>query len=489
MVQRRRYSRQDDDYELAAREEAQAPWPPFFREGERPTPAAPRPAGEGPVLGDADRMPTEELSSSVVPTDRHRLLGFADAASTDELPAATDADAIPTRVLLTGPPRPFSEDALDREASMLSLFLTPYELSYLAARVGVDWRSLGAAEAGKAEKCGRLLAWAQEAGQRDALLAAARRMDPDQWAKYDASAAFPARVRLPKHAMVASDDARRVARLLSAHYGVEDLRDLALHLLGRHGVDWDDLAAASVGKSERIHVLVAHAEHNGFLHSLMAAARELDPGPWVQFDADSGYPPRMEVPTRAHSPSPEALRSAAVLSRHYSEEELRSFSEDSLDGLGVDWDDFGGVAVGRTERALRLLCWAEHVGLFHEVLDVARQHKPSAWVEHDEDPACAPPLMPLPLDHPALDAGDLRIASALTARFSRGQLKALAFEIFHPALGLDWTDFGGPGTTKREWVERVVWYAREMGLLSALLALARDREAKAKRSSGPKAGK
>jgi len=221
---------------------------------------------------------------------------------------------------------------------------------------------------------------------------------------------------------------------------------------------------------------VAYAERDGLLHALMAAARELDPDPWVQFDADPDYPPRMEVPTRAHAPSVEALRGASVLSRHYSEEELRHFAGDALDGLGLDWEDFGGAAVGRTERALRLLCWAEHVGLLHEVLAEARQHKPSAWVEHDEDPDSAPELAPPPADHPALDEGDLRIASALTARFSRGQLKALAFEIFHPALGLDWTDFGGPGTTKREWVERVVWYAREMGLLSALLGLARDRQ-------------
>lgn len=477
-VQRRRYSRSDDDYEFAELA-ARAPdpnWPKHWREGERPTATAPRPtAAAVPALGEGDRLPTEELSTAAQPTDRFRLLG-QDAVITDELPAAEDADAIPTRVLRTDPHRTFADEALDREASMLSLHLTPYELSSLAARVGVDWRSLGSPDAGKAEKCGRLLAWARESGQREVLLQAARRLDPSPWARFDADPAFPQRVRLPRFVLAASDDARRVARLLSAHYPVEDLRDLALNLLVRHGVDWDDLAAPTVGKSERIHALVAYAERDGFLHSLMAAARELDPEPWVQFDADPHYPPRLEVPTRAHGPSPAALRAAAVFSRHYGEEALRAFAGDALDGLGLDWDDFGGAAVGRSERVLRLVCWAEHVGLFNELLDVGRQHKPSAWLEHDEDPASAPPLGPLPLEHPALEEGDLRIASALTLRFSRGQLKALAFEIFHPALHLDWTDFGGPGTTKREWVERVVWYAREVGLLNPLLALARDRQ-------------
>src|SRR5262245_54856809 len=115
----------------AGMEEAPA-WPPFFREGERPTSAAPRPA-QAPVLGDADRTPTEELSAQALPVDRQRLLGATDPDTTDELPAVTDADAIPTRVLLVDAPREFSADVLDREASMLSLHLTPYELSYLAA--------------------------------------------------------------------------------------------------------------------------------------------------------------------------------------------------------------------------------------------------------------------------------------------------------------------------------------------------------------------
>ncbi|HEY8208814.1 MAG TPA: hypothetical protein VIG99_15095 [Myxococcaceae bacterium] len=473
-VQRRRSSRQDEDSEFSGR--APEPnWPKYWTEGDRPTAAGPRPDA-ALALGNTDRLPTEELSTGAQPTDRHRLGQSADAVNTTELPVAADADSIPTRVLSTDAHRAFSQDVLDREGSMLSLHLTPYELSYLAARVGVDWRSLGGPDAGKAEKCGRLLAWAEEAGQRDLLLQGARRMDPGAWAKLDANPGYPARVRLPRFSLVASDDARRVARLLSAHYPVEDLRDLALNILVRHGVDWDDLAAATVGKSERIHALVAYAERDGFLHSLMAAARELDPEPWVQFDADAHYPPRLAVPTRARAPSPAALRAAAVLSRHYGEEELRVFSDDALDGLGLDWDDFGGSAVGRSERTLRLVCWAENVGLFHELLDVARQHKPGAWLEYDEDPDAATPLGPLPLEHPALDEGDLRIASALTLRFSRGQLKALAYEIFHSALGLEWTDFGGPGTTKREWVERVVWYAREVGLLNALLGLARDRQ-------------
>src|SRR6185295_6286168 len=274
-MQRRRYSRSDDDYEFSARA-PDSNWPAHWREGERPTAAGPRPTTPAqPALGD-DRLPTEELSTAAQPADRPRLLG-QDAVITDELPAAEDADAVPTRVLRTDPHRTFADEALDREASMLSLHCTPYELAYLAARVGVDWRSLGGPDAGKAEKCGRLLAWAKEAGQRDALLQGARRLDPAPWAKFDANPAFPQRVRLPRFMLAASDDARRVARLLSAHYPVEDLRDLALNVLVRHGVDWDDLAAPTVGKSERIHSLVAHAERDGFLHTLMAAARELDP--------------------------------------------------------------------------------------------------------------------------------------------------------------------------------------------------------------------
>ncbi|HVE85141.1 MAG TPA: hypothetical protein VND93_19955 [Myxococcales bacterium] len=453
----------------------EAQWPPYFREGARPTAAAPRPEPE-PELAEADRVPTQELAASAQPTARRRLGETTDALSTDELPAVSDADSVPTRVLVTDPHRTWSEDALDREASMLALHLTAYELMYLAARVGVDWRSLGDPDTGKAEKCGRLLAWADEAGQRGALLHLARKVDPRPWQTYDANPAFPARVRPPRRSLQASDDARRVARLLSAHYAVDDLRDLTAPLLQRRGVDWDDLGAAGVGKCERIHGLVAYAEKEGFLHALMAAARELDPDPWVQFDADPLYPPGVEMPTRADAPSRPARRAAAVLSRHFDEEELRLLSEDLLDGLGVDWDDFGGAAVGRSERALRLLCWAEHVGIFGEALDVGRQHKPGAWVEHDEDPEAGAGPRPLPVEHPALEDGDLRIANALTSRFSRAQLKALAFEVFHPALGLDWTDFGGPGTIKSEWVERVVWYAREVGLLSVLLSRARDRQ-------------
>src|SRR3954469_12715845 len=205
-LQRRRYSRQDDDYEFAARA-PDANWPPYWTEGDRPTGTAAPDAGG--ALGTSDRLPTEELSTGAQPTDRHRLLAQSagDLIITDELPAVVDGDAIPTRVLRTDPHRTFRQVALDREPSMLSLHLTPYELLYLAARVGVDWRSLGGPDAGKAEKCGRLLAWAEEAGQRDLLLQGARRMDPAPWSRFDATPGFPACVRLPRISQMASDDA------------------------------------------------------------------------------------------------------------------------------------------------------------------------------------------------------------------------------------------------------------------------------------------
>src|SRR5262245_37786161 len=85
-VQRRRFSRADDDYELAAR--APDPnWPPYWTEGDRPTATAP-PQPPGGALGNSDRLPTEELHTGAQPTDRFRLLGqSADAIITDELPA------------------------------------------------------------------------------------------------------------------------------------------------------------------------------------------------------------------------------------------------------------------------------------------------------------------------------------------------------------------------------------------------------------------
>lgn len=476
VVQRRRYSRDEADYEMSAREsmrEGERPtaesanplWPPYFGGGGQPVPAAPRPPG----LAESEELPTAALVGADIPTDRHRLGDSEDRTRTDELPVL-EPDTIPTRVLVADPHPSWSDDALGREASMLSLHLTPQELRYLAAKVGVDWRSLGGPDAGKAEKCGRLMTWAEEAGQRDALLAAARRASPSKWASYDGDAGFPVKVRPPRRTMVASDDARRVARLLSAHYPLGGLAELATRLLQRRGVDWDDLGSGAVGKSERIHTLVAYAEREGFLHALMASARELDPAPWLHFDSDPGYPPQMEVPARAHGASPAVQRAAAVLSRRYSEDELRRLTQVALDGLGVDWDDFGGTAVGRSERALRLACWAEHVGLLRDVLEVARQIKPGAW---EEAVPAGPPV--LPEEHPALDIGDLRIALTLMERFSRAKLKELAHDVFRERLGLDWTDFGGPGTTKREWVERVVWYAREVGLLNILLGLARGR--------------
>src|SRR5262245_36555705 len=72
-LQRRRYSRQDDDYEFAARA-PDANWPPYWTEGDRPTGTAPPPRPGG-ALGNTDRLPTEELSTGAQPTDRHRLLG------------------------------------------------------------------------------------------------------------------------------------------------------------------------------------------------------------------------------------------------------------------------------------------------------------------------------------------------------------------------------------------------------------------------------
>jgi hypothetical protein len=441
--------------------------PPLSR---TPTPGqAPRPA-----LSESDRLPTEELAITDSPTDRHRRqgLGAEEVLPTDELPAA-DLAEMPTRVLLSDAPRAFSPDALDRQASMLSLHFSPHELSYLAAGVGMDWRSLGGPDAGKAEKCGRLLAWAREAGQADALLKAARAAAPSIWTRFDRDPSFPQPVRPPKTGTPCSGDAQRVGRLLSAHYPLQDLHDLVVFLLAQRGVDWDDLAGPCVGKLERVLRLVAYAEREGFLHTLMASARELDPEPWYQFEADPAYPPAMAVPVRPHAPPQAALRVAAVLSRHYAEDQLRKLAHDALDGLGLDWDDFGGSAVGRSERAVRLVAWAHHNQLLDDVMEVARQIRPRAWEDYDANPEEVPVVTP-PVQPPALEEADVRVANTLSGRFSRSELKALAYQTFQAALGLDWTDFGGPGTTKREWVERVIWYAREVGLLNTLLARARD---------------
>lgn len=423
----------------------------------------------------SDRLPTEELAIAESPTDRHRRqsLGSDVAVSTDELPAV-DLSEMPTRVLASDAPRAFSPDALDREASMLSLHFTGHELSYLAARLGMDWRSLGGLDAGKAEKCGRLVAWVRDTAQLSVLLKAARVTAPSIWTRFDRDPAFPQLVRPPKTGTPCSGDAQRVGRLLSAHYAVQDLQDLVVFLLAQRGVDWDDLAGPGVGKRERVLRLVAYAEREGFLHHLIASARELDADPWYQFDADRAYPPAMAVPTRPPaSPPEETLRAAAVLSRHYAEDQLRRLARDALDGLGLDWDDFGGPAVGRSERAVRLICWAEKSHLLDDVMEVARQIKPRAWEDYDDNPKSVP-VVPVPSEPPALEETDIRVANTLSSRFSRSELKALAYETFQAALGLDWTDFGGPGTTKREWVERVIWYAREMGLLNAFLARARD---------------
>jgi hypothetical protein len=159
-----------------------------------------------------------------------------------------------------------------------------------------------------------------------------------------------------------------------------------------------------------------------------------------------------------------------MLAQAHDTEELRTLAFD----VGLDWDEFGGAEIGKSERIARIASWAQQHGLMDELMAASRRENPQAWKRFDADKAWPPPA-PFPTVADKLPSGETaRISRLLGRAFSEEELHTLAFD-----MGLSWDDFGDPGVGKQEALDRLVAYAARQGSLETLVTQARKQNPEA----------